>query len=340
MITEEALTELLGEAAQTIPLPGGGPERVVAAAPQPRIRVRPRRTAAAWLAAAAVAVLAGSGLAVALTGGSNAPVRTAAGGGQALDNRAVAAAPPVGQAYGPAHSSAKTAAGNALVLSGTRVVKTGTADLQAPAAQVASVLAEVQGDAAGLGGYVQSSSSQESGRFPDGNLTLRVPVANFDTLVNEVRRAGHVVSIVESGQDVTAQYVDLSARISALEVSRSTYLTILSKATTIGDILAVQQQVDSVQQQLEELQGQQKLLADQSDNATLTVNVSTPAAAAVVPPPPSGLHRAFNRSVHGFVAGFEDVLAALGPLLLVLLILAVLGFAARLGWRAVRRQLV
>ena len=46
---------------------------------------------------------------------------------------------------------------------------------------------------------------------------------------------------------MTGQYVDLQARLTALEDSRQQYLTILAKATSIGDILSVQEQLDSIQ---------------------------------------------------------------------------------------------
>ena len=58
------------------------------------------------------------------------------------------------------------------------------------------------------------------------------------------------------------QYVDLQSRITALQDSRQQYLTILAKATTVGDVLAVQEQLDGIQSQIEQLQGQLQVLSE------------------------------------------------------------------------------
>ena len=75
--------------------------------------------------------------------------------------------------------------------------------------------------------------------------------------------------------------VDLGARVSALQQTRSKYLTILGRATTIGATLEVEQQVEDVQQQIEEIQGELKVLRNQSADGTLTGDVSQIGATVV-----------------------------------------------------------
>jgi hypothetical protein len=190
----------------------------------------------------------------------------------------------------------------------------------------------------GLGGIVSNSNSELAGPDPTAEVTLRIPSRWFETAVSRVGKLGALQSEGLSGQDVTSQYVDLQGRIAALQTSRSTYLTILSKATSIGDILAVQQQIDGIQQQLEQLQGQQRVLSDQIQYATLDVTLSQRASAP--PGPPSGVHKAASHAVHDFVVGFEDIVGALGALLLALLIAAVVIAGLRISWRYARRSLV
>ena len=131
--------------------------------------------------------------------------------------------------------------------------------------------------------------------------------------------------------------VDLGARVTALEQTRATYLTILGRATTIGATLEVQQRVDAVQQQIEELQGELKVLQDQSSDGTLTVNVTQHGAPVVVHHPRGGLGAAWHTSVAGFNRGFDAIVSGLGPLLLAVLLLGVLAAIAALGYRGVRR---
>ena len=173
---------------------------------------------------------------------------------------------------------------------------------------------------------------------PSGEFTLRIPAAQFDSTVIAAERYGHVVSLTTSAQDVTGKVVDLGARVAALQKTRSTYLTILGRATTIGATLEVQQRVDDVQQQIEEIQGELKLLDNQSADGTLSVNVAQVGATVVVAHHHSGgLGAAWHTSISRFNRGFDSIVSALGPLLLVLLVLAVLAGIAGLGYRGVRR---
>ena len=80
----------------------------------------------------------------------------------------------------------------------------------------------------------------------------------------QAQALGQTSNLTTKATDVTGQYVDLQARLDALEATRQQYLSILAKATSIGDILSVQEELDSVQTQIEQLQGQLQLLSSQT----------------------------------------------------------------------------
>jgi hypothetical protein len=226
-----------------------------------------------------------------------------------------------------------------------KVVKTGVLDLQVPKGQVGRTLDRVTAIATIERGYVADSRTSEGASAPSGEVTLRVPVSRFEDAVSRARAltrvaGAKVLGIETSGEDVTARYVDLKARIRALEATRTTFLSLLAKATTIGETLAVQQRVTDVQTQIERLRGQLKVLADQAAMSTLTVTVDQKATAVPAHHEKSGIHKAFDRSVDRFVNGIEVIVAAIGPILLVVLLVAVGWFAARVGYRLLRRRLV
>ena len=142
---------------------------------------------------------------------------------------------------------------------------------------------------------------------------------------------------------MTAQAADQQARLTALKASRDQFLTILAKAKTIGETLAVQQKVDDAQTQIDQLQGQINVLASQASYGTLTVTVSqkTPAAVAAKPVHrQNGLSKAWHSAVTGFVTGVEALVARSGRALLVLLVLLVAAVVLRSGWRLGRRRFV
>ena len=115
-------------------------------------------------------------------------------------------------------------------------------------------------------------------------MTLQVPVASFAGVVRRAEALGRVSDLSTKATDVTGQYVDLQSRITALQASRQQYLTIMTKATTVGDVLAVQEQIDYTQSQIEQLQGQLQLLASQTSYSTVTVTVGESAPRAAQPP--------------------------------------------------------
>jgi mono/diheme cytochrome c family protein len=370
MISEERLREMLDAAADSYPAPPEGVERILTLAAGPvqaprrkpdsyeRDRRRRRRWTIAWsgVAASVVAVLIAAAV---LTGGggrsssnsasSGVAASSAAGSPEKSSASADAAAPqaPFRANCANCHSSipqsgaSTNQAAPAQPSVQPRIIETGDASLEVRTGQVPAALTKLQSLATSLGGLVAASQS-ESGPTPSGAVTLRVPQAKVGELMSRLPSVGSVVSSSTNTKDVTGQYVDLTARLKALTATRDTYLTMLSKATTIGDTLSVQQQIDGIQQQIEQLQGEQKLLASQSDLATLDVNVSEKGAAATVPTEHhrNGFNAAVHRAWDRFTGGLESVVAASGTLALVLIGCAVAYVGGRVLYRSVRRRMV
>ncbi len=242
-------------------------------------------------------------------------------------------------AAGPAKAAAPGAtssAGTAAV--GQRIEETGTLTVIVPKADIQPDIGRLMALAEGLGGFVASTETQSASPGAQRSVTLDVPVASFATAVSEARALGKVATLSTQATDVTGRYVGLQAQITAAEDTRQQYLTIMSKANTIGAILAVQAQLDDVDSQLQQLQGELKQLSSETTYATLTVTLTQ----KVLPPPPpkhvGSLLEAWRAAVGGFVAGFEAVVRVAGPLTFALLLLATLYFGGRFVWRLRRRR--
>jgi len=236
-----------------------------------------------------------------------------------------------------------TKAGDVSQQSSLRVEEIGTVQLSVGGKRFQSTLTQLTDFATTDGGFVSSTQSHIGSKvtpsYSTGTIVLQVPERNFTMLVNQVRHAGVATSVSTSATDVTGQYVDLQARISALQVSRAQYLTIMTRTTTIGGILAVQDQLNTIQSEIEQLQGQLGLLNSETTYATLTVSLSQ-AGHLVVTPSRSrnGVNKAWHDSLHGFAAGVEWLIRIAGPLLFALLLLAALLFLGRWTWRATERR--
>jgi hypothetical protein len=221
-----------------------------------------------------------------------------------------------------------------------RIEETGAITVLVRGAQIQADVDRLTSLAVGSGGFVASTSTQSAmpGSPAQGTVTLQVPVGNFGTVVDEVKVLGKVASLTTSATDVTGRYVNLQAQITALEDSRQQYLTIMTKATTIGGILAVQSQLDNLQDQLDQLQGQLKTLGNETNYSTLAVTLAQRLATPPPPKPKSGLLLAWRAAVSGFVAGCEGVIRVAGPLLFALLLLGALFLSGRLAWRRLARR--
>lgn len=222
----------------------------------------------------------------------------------------------------------------------TKIESTGTIRLVVASGHIHSAFDKLSALVTSDHGFVNSSQastgSRARGTFASGTMVLEVPQGSFGRFVAQVERVGRATSLVTNSNDVTSQYVDLQARIHALKVSLNQYLTILTRATSISAILAVQNQIDQIQSQIEQDQGQLNVLNHETTYASLTVNVATPTHHAATKR--SGLDRAWRDSVSGFISGFEWLIRLAGPVLFVLLVLAALSALATMGWRAIRRR--
>lgn len=346
MIDERELTSLVAQAARAHGVPEHGAQAIRAAAGAPAVRRRraaERPTRRLLLAAVVVFLVLG---AVMLAGGGGHSSNLAEQRSSRPLSEAGVAAP---ASPAPTRHDAKIppttiALPQAVVGTGDsapdqRVVRTGEVELEVARGRFGAVLDRLSALATGRGGFVTETATSEQ-KAPSGTVTLRVPTREFDGAVSEIRRLGTVVAASSRGQDVTAQYTDLEARLKALDATRDQVLLVLGKAQSIGDILAVQQRLDAVQTQIEQLQGQQKVLGDQSTFGTIAVSVAERRAGTRPAGPPSGLARAWDDARHGFASGVESILAGSGTALVVLLCLAALAAATRLVVAVIRRRLV
>ncbi len=127
------------------------------------------------------------------------------------------------------------------------------------------------------GGFV--ISSQTRGQRA-GTLTLRIPAKHFDDAMLSLREIGTVQAQSITGKDVTAQFIDLEARLRIAKARRTVLLGLQTQATTIGEVLTVQRQLDNVQLQIEQIQGNLNFINDQVAEATIRVELHEQNAAA------------------------------------------------------------
>ncbi|MDQ3855051.1 MAG: DUF4349 domain-containing protein, partial [Chloroflexota bacterium] len=180
-----------------------------------------------------------------------------------------------------------------------------SASLSVEVDDVKASLSQAQQLASSLGGVVQSSNTRQEGENLVADLTIAVPAERFTAALKALREMSkEVVSETVQGQDVTEEYVDLQSRARNLEATEKSLITLMGRATTVGDVLNVQRELTRVQGELEQLQGRMQYLKTKSDSSTITVSlrpVVAPATRSPEPAPgwsPAGVAaRAWNASL-------------------------------------------
>lgn len=127
-----------------------------------------------------------------------------------------------------------------------------------------------------LGGFLVNSSLAAPEEATSGNLSVRIPTSKLDSYLETVRtKAVRVVSENITGYDVTDQYKDIESRLTTLRSTKATFESFMARATTIDEILRVQQSIFSVQDQIDALIGQQTYIENTTATALVTLYLST-----------------------------------------------------------------
>ena len=245
-----------------------------------------------------------------------------------------------------AGDAATSASRQADVGDGAKIIKTADLTVSIEKGKFTGAFAEASRIASANGGFVVSSSTSTTG-FPGnpiplddtgatptsdsraraGQLTIRVPAARFDATRAALAGLGEVDSETINGQDVSSQLVDLGARITSLKAEEAAFQTLLGKATAIGDILQIQDQLFNVRTQIEQLQAEQANLDDQATFSTITVSLYEPGVAftATSETEPSILSKAWDDATGG-------ALNVLGGMVVILGYAVPLAALALVGW--------
>jgi hypothetical protein len=102
------------------------------------------------------------------------------------------------------------------------------------------------------GGWVASEEETKSDYQHQNVVCIKVPVAQFDALLNSCATAGgKVQSRKITSEDVTNAIVDTKGRLEAKKQIRARYMELLKQAKTMEEILQVQNEINSITEELE-----------------------------------------------------------------------------------------
>ncbi|HZG42500.1 MAG TPA: DUF4349 domain-containing protein [Longimicrobium sp.] len=123
-----------------------------------------------------------------------------------------------------------------------------------------------------LGGYVGEAELRESNL----HMSLRVPAPALNGVLDHLSGMGTVKRRTVRRQDVTAQVVDVEARLGTLRTVRDRLRAYLSQAAATADLVAIERELARVQGEIDQLEAHQRMLATRVDLAEVSLDARRP----------------------------------------------------------------
>lgn len=156
-------------------------------------------------------------------------------------------------------------------------------------------------------------------------VVLRVPAAKLDEAIRELKALGTVQRAETTSEDVTAQRVDLDARIKALQTSVDRLLAIMRDAKDPEALIRAEDALSERQAELDSLRAQREALGDRIDYSTVDVTFIAEKIGGPAPKEYEGFVGQIERGWDGLVAVIRTGVLLFGLLLPWLGALAVAG---------------
>lgn len=162
------------------------------------------------------------------------------------------------------------------------------------------------------GGYVANlSASAQTGSARDVNVELRIPAKQAPAFVDAARKLGKVVEESRTTEEVTAEYVDMQARLKAAKAAEQRLVELLGNRTgKLSDVLEVERELTRVRSEIESMQGQANVILHQVNYATVKIELSEEYH-ETLRSDSSVWHKLRNAAVSGFRNLEESIVGAL-----------------------------
>jgi len=177
---------------------------------------------------------------------------------------------------------------------------------------------------------------------PSLEAVLQIPAAECDAALGGLKALGQVRKEQQGGEEVTAQVVDLDARLKNARITETRLEEILRTRTgKVSDVLEVEKEISDVRQNIEQMEAQQKEFSHRVSYAAIQLEIVQEYEAALDMPTSSAGRMIRNAIVDGFHAAADGLLAVSAFFLTVapslLLAALILFWPARWAWRRMRR---
>jgi len=168
-----------------------------------------------------------------------------------------------------------------------------TNDLKATKTQILNAVKKYKG-------YIASDNESKQYNSISNSIRIRVPASSFDQVLSDASKGVNIFDEKNiSIDDVTAEFLDVEARIKTKKALEARYLKLLNKATKVSEMLEIERQIGQLRTEIEVVTGRLKYLKSQVSYATLNITFykNTPTA-----------NKFGNKFSNGFKNGWDNLI--------------------------------
>lgn len=180
-----------------------------------------------------------------------------------------------------------------------------------------------------LGGFIEESgsnfSSQDQNRPQNsGYLRLRIPADQFTAAMTMIQSFASPLNADVSSNNISQQYQDVESQLNNLKVQEQRLLDLVRQATTMTDILAIENELSRIRTEIDQLSSTQKNWDLEINYSTIYVSLYEKEISSTAVSSP--FSEIFTRIGQGFVTSINLLLRMLA--FLIVLFFSLLPFAA------------
>jgi hypothetical protein len=193
------------------------------------------------------------------------------------------------------------------------ILRTGQASIEVDSLEAA--MGRLRRLAQRAGGFVADAAVQ-SGRdqVRQATLELKVPSARFDELTEGLQPIGRLEFVNVSAEDVSEEFVDLTARAANGRKLEERLIELLRTRTgKLQDVLSVERELARVREEIERIEGRLRYLKTSAELSTLSVRLHEPLP-IVATQGRGPIAEAFREAWRNFVGVLASAIASLGYL--------------------------
>jgi len=191
------------------------------------------------------------------------------------------------------------------------------------------------------GGHAADMSiDRNQGRARSGQWRARIPVKNYRAFLDDLKELGVPEHFRETTEDVTAQYVDLDARIRNKKQLETRILELLGRTVgKVSDLIEVERELGRVRGEIERMESMFRSLKSRIQMTTVTINAREERGYEPPQAPSFGsrISKAWSDSIYGLGEGLKNLLIGLVSVIPWLVLWVPAGGVLWLLWRRWRR---